>query len=178
MAVSEQRWWIESISRDHKIHRRSIRRSSTTELPQVGDVDALALGLVQKVGPHPFGERAGAGQREVRVSEPPDPVSRRRYAALGVRLFLAAIRDRPVGYASLLARDHMGYIGDLYTAPEVRKRGVGSTLVLDLLEASQAAGNAFTSLTTAWTNTAQELYRKLGFIAVGERRGFERALPR
>ncbi len=105
-------------------------------------------------------------------------LSRRRYAALGVRLFLATIRDRPVGYGSLWARDAMGYIGDLYTAPEDRKRGVGSTLVIDLLEASLAAGNAFTSLTTEWTNTAQEMYRKLGFMAVGERRGFERDLVR
>ena len=105
-------------------------------------------------------------------------LSHRRYPALGVRLFLATIRDRPVGYASLLMRDHMGYIGDLYTAPEDRKRGVGSTLILDLIEASLAAGNAFTSLTTAWTNTAQEMYRKLGFLTVGERRGFERGLPR
>jgi len=102
--------------------------------------------------------------------------SRRRHTVLGVRLFLATIRERPVGYGSLWTRDHMGYIGDLYTAPEDRKRGVGSTLVLDLIEASLAAGNAFTSLTTAWTNTAQEMYRKLGFIAVGERRGFERDL--
>ena len=105
-------------------------------------------------------------------------LGRRRHVILGVRLFLATIRDRPVGYASLLKRDHLGYIGDLYTAPEDRKRGVGSTLVLDLLEASQAAGNAFTALTTAWTNTAQEMYRKLGFFAVGERRSFARDVPR
>jgi len=102
--------------------------------------------------------------------------SRRRYAALGVRLFLATIHGRAVGYGSLWQREATGYIGDLYTPPEERKRGVGSTIVLDLLEASLAAGNSFTGLTTAGTNTAQVMYRKLGFIAVGERRGFERDL--
>ena len=105
-------------------------------------------------------------------------LGRRRHEVLGVRLFLGAIRGRPVGYASLLTRDHMGYIGDLYTAPEDRKRGVGSTLVLDLLEASLASGNAVTTLTTAWTNAAQEMYRKLGFMTVGECRRFERDLAR
>ncbi len=105
-------------------------------------------------------------------------VARRRHELLGVRLFLASIRGRAAGYTSLLSKDAMGYIGDLYTTPEDRKRGVGSTLVLDLLEASRAAGNAFTSLTTDWTNSAQVMYRKLGFVAVGERRGFGRDVPK
>lgn len=144
--------------------------------------DGVDLGEVEGAAAEPCWDLAAREMRErgydAEVVRQVLTVARRRYEILGVRLFLATIRGRPVGYGSLLSKGTLGYVSDLYTAAEDRKRGVGSTIVLDLLEASRAAGNAFTSLATDWANPAQEMYRKLGFLAVGERRGFARDAPK
>lgn len=103
---------------------------------------------------------------------------RRRYEALSVRLFLATIGKRSVGYAVLINRRGLGYVFQVYALPRFRRQGVATTLILRLLEASKEAGNRITALTVNSSNEAAlGMYRRLGFVQVGEKRNFERSAP-
>lgn len=105
-------------------------------------------------------------------------LSRRRYRTLGMRFFLATMAGESAGYATLYSKDAMGYIEDLYTAPRFRKHGVGSGLVRAAIAASAEHGDEHVGLTTASTNdTAQRLYRTIGFEVVGTGREFAQHFP-
>ena len=100
---------------------------------------------------------------------------RRRYDKLPARLFLATIGRRSVGYAVLISRRGLGYVFQVYTLPQFRRKGVATTMILRLLEASEEAGNRMTALTVNSSNEpALGMYRQLGFVEVGEKRNFER----
>lgn len=100
---------------------------------------------------------------------------RLRYEKLSARLFLARVGTRAAGYAVLISHRELGYVFQVYTLPRYRRRGVATTVILHLLDASQEAGNRLTALTVNSSNEpALEMYRKLGFVEVGEKRNFER----
>lgn len=102
-------------------------------------------------------------------------LSKRRYRTVGMRFFLATMGGDPAGYATLCSKDAIGYIEDLYTIPRFRGRGVGAGLVRAAIAASADGGDEHVGLTTASTNdTAQRLYRRIGFEVVGTCRGFTR----
>ncbi len=66
-------------------------------------------------------------------------------------------------FSSILAA-RMFLLGDLFVAPEARRRGVGTLLLNSAAEAARTAGAVRLELATAITNTpAQKLYEGLGW---------------
>lgn len=64
-------------------------------------------------------------------------------------------------------------VSDVGVRPEVRERGLGSLLLAKLLEQAAARGAQRAFLEVRASNqAAQALYRKFGFVRVGERRAY------
>ncbi len=79
----------------------------------------------------------------------------------GWQLYLAYIRDRPVGTCAL----HLGSTAGLYsvgTVPIARRRGVGTALTVRALAEASSAGHSIASLTAS--GLGARLYRALGFV--------------
>jgi ribosomal protein S18 acetylase RimI-like enzyme len=68
-------------------------------------------------------------------------------------------------YLARWAREHR--IVDIAVLPEHRARGYGTALLTDLLDEASRAGKAVTIHVEKF-NPARSLYRRLGFISVGE----------
>lgn len=78
----------------------------------------------------------------------------------GWHLYLAYLRDRPVGTCAL----HLGSTAGLYsvgTVPIARRQGVGTALTRRALTDARAAGQGIASLTAS--GLGARLYRALGF---------------
>jgi ribosomal-protein-alanine N-acetyltransferase len=72
-----------------------------------------------------------------------------------------------------------GYITNVATAPEHRRRGVASALIAETANRAQALGLAFLTLEVRESNmAARMLYAKHGFAAAGYGKGTMRALPK
>ena len=82
--------------------------------------------------------------------------------------FLLIMRaGEPVGrlYLARWAREHR--IVDIAFLPEHRNRGLGTALLRDLLAEAARAGKS-TTIHVEKFNPAQRLYRRLGFVTIGE----------
>jgi len=92
----------------------------------------------------------------------------------GVWLTLASIDRAPAGFA--LTRSGGGEAELLLLAadPAVRRRGVGGALLRSAMNDAQGRGANCLYLEVRAGNRAAELYRSLGFVKVGERRGYYR----
>ena len=77
----------------------------------------------------------------------------------GKLTLIATLQNSPVGFASLKGADH---IDMLYVHPSVAGQGVASMLV-DALE-KIAGGRGTKSLTVDASDTAQEFFRKRGYV--------------
>src|SRR3954451_17389900 len=73
-------------------------------------------------------------------------------------------------YIGREAREHR--IVDIALLPEHRRRGLGEVLLRDLLDEAAAAGKAVTIHVEKF-NPALGLYRRLGFVAVGEEGAYD-----
>jgi putative acetyltransferase len=73
---------------------------------------------------------------------------------------IATVRNSPVGFASLRGKDH---IRMLYVHPGVARQGVASMLIAALEKL--AGGRGADKLTVDASDTAQEFFRKRGYVA-------------
>ena len=153
-------------SRPHRKPRQEVRVVETT-----AQEDATAVWRV-------VAQELGASHSPPEESRQQVAYDRQRYEQLSARIFLATIGTRSVGYGVFINRRGLGYVFQVYTLPRFRRRGVATTIILHLLEASEDAGNRRTALTVNSSNEpALGMYRRLGFVEVGEKRNFERIAP-
>ena len=92
----------------------------------------------------------------------------------GVWFTLACIERRPAGFA--LARTILEESELLLLAirPEMRRRGIGGALLRSVSEDARDRGATMMHLEVRANNDAVELYRRAGFIKLGERRDYYR----
>jgi putative acetyltransferase len=91
--------------------------------------------------------------------------------APGVRFWAAWDADRLLGIGALqrLSEDH-GEIKSMHTSIDARRRGIGSAMLLHLIDAARAAGMRRLSLETGsldYFAAARALYEKHGFVVCG-----------
>lgn len=83
--------------------------------------------------------------------------------ARALELFVAE-RDRKVVGSIGLARHHnVAQVISVGTLPEARRRGVASTMVVEMVERARARSAELIYLVTRADDTPKELYRKIGF---------------
>ena len=80
-----------------------------------------------------------------------------------------------VGYAGLLLVDEDAHVTTLAVDPQVRRRRLGSRLMLALVAASRAAAARHLTLEVRMSNaSARRLYERFGFAPVGIRKNYYR----
>ena len=96
-------------------------------------------------------------------------------AAAG-RIYLVAEEGGALaGYGGLLVVGEDTHIVTLAVSPDDRGRGLGTRLMVALVEAALAAGSSHLTLEVRVSNeTAQRLYHRFGFETVGRRRHYYR----
>jgi ribosomal protein S18 acetylase RimI-like enzyme len=72
-----------------------------------------------------------------------------------------------VGWLQVSESSDFVYLGQLYLAPEMQNRGIGTAIVTELREKAQHARKALT-LDVMKNNRARLFYERLGFQVVGE----------
>lgn len=91
---------------------------------------------------------------------------------IGAWLLLAERRGEPAGFA--LVRAVAGEAELLLIASHPRGQGIGAALLDRVIKACRARGVARLFLEVRACNPAISLYRRAGFVKVGERRGYYR----
>ena len=69
---------------------------------------------------------------------------------------------RPVGYVCVIHRSECDFIEEIALLPEVQGRGIGTRVILDILQAARQRGVPV-RLSVFVSNPAQALYARLGF---------------
>jgi len=92
----------------------------------------------------------------------------------GATIYLVAkIPGRVVGYTGLFQVGDEGHITNLAVDFKYRRKGIGTLLVLSLIESATRRGIKRLTLEVRKPNlVAQEFYRKFGFREVGLRKGY------
>jgi ribosomal protein S18 acetylase RimI-like enzyme len=80
---------------------------------------------------------------------------------------IVSIQDRDVGYLQVEYHDDHVFLAGIYLDKEYRARGIGSELIVDLLNTCHNLRKPL-GLRVLRTNPAQRLYRRLGFRVIGE----------
>ncbi len=101
----------------------------------------------------------------------------RRRIAVDVRYFAARVDGGIASYCELFSNDKTGQIESVMTLEGSRRRGLAKAIVTHALAESRAAGHDFTFLLAEAEDWPRELYRKLGFEAVGSIWSFFRPPP-
>ncbi len=93
--------------------------------------------------------------------------------------YLVCLEERRVvGYAGLLLASEEGQVTNVAVCPGERGQGVGTWLMQALKEEAGKQGAELLFLEVrAGNRAAQHVYEKVGFTAVGYRRGFYRKPP-
>ena len=85
----------------------------------------------------------------------------RRGRGLGI---VAVVDYRVIGYAQLTVWSRTAEISDLIVAPELRSQGIGSAMILHLVEKARSWAVPHVEIGVAMSNPrALALYRQLGF---------------
>jgi len=100
---------------------------------------------------------------------------RRVFVPAGLRIFAATGDGRTVGFASLISLAGVGYVDNVVTLSEYRRRGVASAAVCMAVRASRDAGDRMTFLFAEDGGGPQRLYERLGFRTRQKAIGFTRA---
>ncbi|MBQ1507329.1 MAG: ribosomal protein S18-alanine N-acetyltransferase, partial [Ruminococcus sp.] len=89
-------------------------------------------------------------------------------------VFIAAVEgERVIGYIGMSVVIDEGYIFNVAVDPEYRKKGVGSSLINELVTYGKKNDLCFLTLEVRESNQAAvSLYSKFGFIRVGERKNY------
>lgn len=95
----------------------------------------------------------------------------------GLRLFAASVDGRSAGLANLLSLRGVGYIDNVVTFPEFRKRGVATALVTRLVDESLGRGDGAIHLLADEGQAPQQLYERLGFRVRARVASCTRRLP-
>jgi len=90
-------------------------------------------------------------------------------AAGNARHFAALVDDVPVSSTDLYSDGRTAQIEDVGTLPDHRGQGYASAVVMRALEEARVMGHEFIFLIADARDWPKELYRRLGFDAVGER---------
>ena len=101
----------------------------------------------------------------------------RRRIAVDVRYFAARVDGGIASYCELFSNDKTGQVESVMTLEGSRRRGLAKAIVTHALAESRAAGHDFTFLLAEAEDWPRELYRKLGFEAVGSIWSFFRPPP-
>ena len=93
---------------------------------------------------------------------------------IGTRHYLVALTgDRLVGYAGLCDYPDKAWVQTLAVAPDAQRSGLGTRLLLALLEEAERRRSPRVSLEVRADNTAaHRLYERHGFVRTGVRRGY------
>lgn len=81
----------------------------------------------------------------------------------GLRAFGAYVEGSLAGFVTLISLAGVGYLDNVVTLPEHRRRGVASAGVVRALRASLEGGDVASHLLTDEGSDAQRLYERLGF---------------
>ncbi len=81
----------------------------------------------------------------------------------GLRFFVATIGGSVAGFTTLISLAGAGYVDNVVTLPEHRRRGVASATIADAVRASVARGDRPVFLLATEGSDAQRLYERLGF---------------
>lgn len=88
---------------------------------------------------------------------------------------VAKVEERVVGYIGIWLVAGEGHITNVAVHPEYRQRGIGNRLMQAVEELATARNHKRMTLEVRVSNeTAQRLYRRLGYIAAGIRRRYYR----
>lgn len=95
-------------------------------------------------------------------------------AQLDTRHYVVALaEDGPVGYAGLCDYPDEAWVQTMAVAPALQGRGLGTRLLLALLQEADRRGQRVVSLEVRADNVAaQRLYSRHGFTRTGVRRGY------
>jgi GNAT superfamily N-acetyltransferase len=83
-----------------------------------------------------------------------------------LRQYVALDGDRPVGWVRSIVVGDATWVSNMYVEPAHRRRGVGRSLLVQLLDDDRRHG-ALRSVLTA-SHTGALLYPRVGFVSVGE----------
>lgn len=90
----------------------------------------------------------------------------------GVRLILARLGETSVGFSLVRAVSDEAELLLLAVVPDVRRRGIGRTLLDDFLDHAREVGASRVHLEVRDGNPAIAMYRAAGFHAAGRRRKY------
>jgi GNAT superfamily N-acetyltransferase len=119
-----------------------------------------------------FGERLPAD-----VVEQMDRRDREVLIPGGLRLFTASVGGRLAGLANLLSLQGVGYIDNVVTFPDHRRRGVATATITRLVEESLGGGDRTIHLLADEGQPPQRLYERLGFRVRARIASCTRRLP-
>jgi ribosomal-protein-alanine N-acetyltransferase len=86
---------------------------------------------------------------------------------------LATERDEVIGYGGAMLIEEDAHITTLAVVPDVRRRRLGTRILLSLVRQAVERGARHLTLEVRATNTdAQRLYERFGFAPVGKRKGY------
>jgi ribosomal-protein-alanine N-acetyltransferase len=89
------------------------------------------------------------------------------------RYIVAEYQGRVIGYAGVWLIVDEGHVTNIAVHPDFRGRHLGETLLRALMAECVGQGIRRMTLEVRVSNTvAQNLYRKLGFVGVGTRKGY------
>ena len=87
--------------------------------------------------------------------------------------FVARENDKIVGYAGFWLILDEAHITTIATHPQWQRRSIGEQMLLTLIDAAREKGAKWLTLEVRVSNaSAQRLYAKYGFTALGRRRGY------
>jgi GNAT superfamily N-acetyltransferase len=96
----------------------------------------------------------------------------------GVRWFVGSVAGEPAGYASLISLEGTGYLDNVVTMPDYRRRGIASATVIAAVAASLQTGDEHVFLLAERAGDPQRLYERLGFQVAALTESFTRVLAR
>jgi ribosomal protein S18 acetylase RimI-like enzyme len=145
--------------------RRDPDRPGSVDVEQVAPqvVEELRLALMEG---HPWTTPEAAPQ----ILE----LDRRVAEVCGDRSFAVRQNGKVASCCRLYQLNGVGQVEHVETLPELRNRGLARAVVLAATQTSRDDGDQLTFITADATDWPQELYRRLGFDAVGVSLAFRR----
>jgi len=101
-------------------------------------------------------------------------VWRERSKHVGMQPYVAYLDGTAAGTVSVWPRGIFAWIDNVATHPDFRMRGVGRTMLFEACKRAIEARCEWTLLISDLFDTPKEMYKTLGFEAIGEVRGFLR----
>ncbi len=163
--------WIRPYLRELGYHIAERLLTFEIEPQRVLDVSSFLTGL--QVRPAHMADLEALCALDARAFDEPwrySPVLMQRAVAQAFATTVALYGGVPVGYTCAVLHEESGHVVRLAVQPELRRQGIGASLLCDVVMRLAQAGARVVSLNTQASNhTAQRLYRRLGFTPVDEK---------